>query len=176
MARLWSVTVAYTCIVLALAVTCARVGLRNIAEFRRVRARAPLVNAEILGVAAPRTTMPRGWPQPSTIDDRRIVAAYRDYARDRGESLALLGELLVLAAGAALGASIPSVVAGGWHAWPAALALVVGAFGVLLRRRAEQRWSDVAARFERRRADLHGSAAPTAVPARRPWLRGLRRR
>lgn len=61
---------------------------------------------------------------------------------------------MLVTAGAALGASLPGAVEGGWRIWPVGLCLVAAAIGVLVKRNGEQRWNEVAARYERRRTEL----------------------
>jgi hypothetical protein len=164
---LWAIA----CLVLAVGST--RVALRNLAEFRRTRTREPLEVGEIFSGEPPRSVVPDSWPSPASVDQQRTAAAYRDYARERRESVILTGELMLLTAGAGLGASLALLLRGGWHMLPSAVALLVGALGIIVKRHGEQRWTDVARLYERRRAQLHdGAVAAEQPPRRRPrWLR-----
>lgn len=133
-----------------------RIGWCNIQGFRRELYRVPLEVEEVLAdvPAQGRALHNQPWPQASSMSEPRVAAAYRDYAHERRETVVLVGELVLISAGAALGASLPGAVEGGWRIWPVALCVVAAAFGVLVKRNGEQRWNEVAARYERRRAEL----------------------
>jgi hypothetical protein len=168
----WALCVLWAIACLVLAAGSTRFAMRNLAEFRRARTREPLEVGEILSGEPPRSVVPDSWPSPATICQQQSAAAYRDYARERRESVVLTGELMLLTAGAGLGASLASLLRGGWHMLPAAVALLVGAFGIIIKRHGEQRWTDVARLYERRRAQLHGGPVDAELPRRRRprWL------
>lgn len=159
--------VVYTTLMTGLALACALLARRNFKAFRRTRGRPPLDPNEVYAAPAPTTAVPRSWPQPLSVDDHRLAAAYRDYARDRRASLLVIGELLVLTGGAALGASIPLGIRGGWYLWPGIGALMVALVGLFLRLRAEFGWTSVARRYDLRRADLQAECVrlEAEVPA-----------
>lgn len=152
-----------------LAVLAGRIAWCNLRGLQRTGHTPPLEVDEILAQTAPPSAPDLPWPAPDELVDYRIAAAYRDYARERRETVVLMGELVLLTAGAALGASLPAVMRGGWHAWPAGLSLLAGALGVYLKRQGEQKWTHVASRYERRRSALR--ARSPKVP-RRPRRRG----
>lgn len=101
-----------------------------------------------------------------------MAAAYRDYAYERREAVVLVGELVLVTAGAALGASLPGAVEGGWRIWPVGLCLVAAAIGVLVERNGEQRWNEVGAlRASPDRAARAADARAASAPLRRPVAR-----
>jgi hypothetical protein len=143
-----------------------RIGWRNLQGFQRTLHVEPLEVDEVLAdLSAPGRALPnQPWPPASGVTVPRVAAAYRDYAHKRRETAVLVGELVLITAGAALGASLPIAVEGGWRIWPVCLCVVAAAFGVLVKRNGEQRWNEVAARYERRRAEL---LAPRPRPRRK---------
>ncbi len=167
--RVWAVASLVSVVMSSAAFLSARTGLRNLREAASARRRPPLEPAEVAAGARPVSSAPTGWPRPADIGDAPLAAAYRDYARDRRETAVLLGELLILTAGAALGASIPDALRGGWESWPFLAALLFGALGVILRRRGEVWWVHVAAIYARRLGDLQ--TPPVPPPAVPPWWR-----
>lgn len=173
--RAWSVGVVWTALTLAAAWWCARWGARNLTWARAVRRRPPLEPAEVAAGNRPASSAPASWPAPATITDPVLAAGYRDYARERRETRVLRGEVIVLAASAALGASVPGLLRGDWGTWPFAGALLVGAFGVVLKRSGEQRWTQVAVLYARRVTALRQPSPPPAeplpAPPPTPWWR-----
>jgi hypothetical protein len=164
--RSWLVTIGYSGLFGLATMACTLVGLRNLSRARHVRQVPPLETGEIVASAPPSRKVPAGWPEPVAITDRRVAAAYRDYARERADVRAMAGELLILASGAALGAAVPGLVAGNWRAIPGGVALAAGAVGVQLRRGFEHKWTRIATRYELRRREL-GAPAESPVPAPR---------
>lgn len=176
MLRVWAVTAAYTLVLSAIAVACVLAARWNYGGWRETRRRPPLEPSEVFAAAPATTVVPSNWPAPSTLPDARLAAAYRDYARDRRDSLVLAGDLAVVAGGAALGASLPTAVdGGGWQTWPAAAAVLVAAVGLLLRHRGQEKWVEVSRLYEQRRLHLQASNAHVRVAPRRT-LRVLWRR
>lgn len=71
---------------------------------------------------APGRALPnQPWPKASGVTEPRVASACRDYAYKRRETVVLVGELVLITAGAALGASLPGAVEGGWRLWPVGL-------------------------------------------------------
>jgi hypothetical protein len=176
----WSLGVAWTALTLAAAWCCARWGTRNVSCARAARSRPPLEPAEVTAGNRPASSAPASWPAPATMTEVTLAAAYRDYARERRETRVLWGELIVLASSAALGASVPGLLRGGWETWPFAGALLAGAFGVALKRSAEQKWTRVAVLYARRVTALRhpapAPAEPLPSPPATPWWRRAQRR
>lgn len=177
----WAVVAGFSLAMGALAYGCFVIAGRNL-RMARTALNAPLLDAADVRRADPRRRpLPRGMPDPATVDNPRDAAAYRDLSTERQEWMTLVGELLLVAAGASLGASIPGVLAAGWRTCPAAVALLVAAAGVLVRGSGAARWSAIAASYDRRRADLqrasakHAALQPAKVP-RSPTRPGLLRR
>lgn len=154
----WAVVAGVSVAMGTLAYGCLVIAGRNL-RMARTALNAPLLDAADVRRADPRRRPPpRGLPDPATLDDPRDAAAYRDLATERQEWMTLVGELLLVAAGASLGASIPGVLAGGWRTWPAAGALLVAAAGVLVRGSGAARWSAIAASYDVRQANLQRAA------------------
>jgi hypothetical protein len=157
----------------ALSVLCARAAVANYREYRRERDRAPLEPAEVYETSRRSSSIRPPWPQPEDITDHRLAAAYRDYARDRQESAQLIGEITLLTSGAALGTFIPRVLTSSLATAGATAAVVVGGGGFLMKQYGAGRWARIAARYERRRAELRPPAptppAPPAPARRRRW-------
>lgn len=164
------VTVVYTALFVAAAAACALVSTRNFRTARRVRTQPPFDDVEILAATPLQRRVPPGWPEPKAISEQRVAAAYRDYARDHADTRAVEGELMILVAGAALGASIADAMHGGWHVWPPSLALLLGAIGVMVREFLPLKWTKIATRYERRRVELGHRAAAPVTPRRRRWF------
>jgi Flp pilus assembly protein TadB len=76
-------------------------------------------------------------------------SAYARLARDRAGNRTLVGELILIVAGAAAGAAITTVLRSTAGVWALGLALLVGMIGVLLRTFAAQRWIEIAEEYER---------------------------
>lgn len=152
----------------------ARAGLANFREFRRERHRAPLEPSEVYAASPPPPTWPRGWPAPDDVDDPRLAAAYRDLARDRQDSMLLTAEITMLTAGAGLGATIADVLTSTPAMFGAAVAVVFGAGGFLVKQYVATRWGRRASRYERRRVELRRAADPPAP--RQPEARRRRSR
>lgn len=177
--REWSITVVWMVLTLAAAWRCALTGRRNLAAAAAARGRAPLEPDEVAAGNPPASSTPTSWPGPATLADPVLAAAYRDYARERRETWVLWGEVVVLAASAALGASVAGVLRGGWHTWPFVAALLAGVFGVVLKRSGEQKWTHIAVLYARRVTALRRppAAEPAPPPAEAPpswWRRVLR--
>jgi hypothetical protein len=168
--RAAAVTVAFTMLFVAAAAASALVSIRNVRIAKKVSTQPPFDEAEILAATPLQRKVPPGWPEPTTLGQQRVAAAYRDYARDHADTRTLEGELMILVAGAALGASIGDAMHGGWHVWPPSLALVLGAFGVMVRQFLPLRWTKIATRYERRRTELVRQAAAPITPRRRRWF------
>jgi hypothetical protein len=175
MLRVWAVTATYTLVLSVLMLASAAAAQSNYRGWRDTRRRPPLEPAEILTAATMQTLVPSNWPAPSVLADARLAAAYRDYARERRDSLVLFGDLTVVAGGAALGASLPTALHGGWQTWPAAAAILLAALGLLLRHRGQEKWVEVSRLYEQRRLGLMPRAAQAPVTPRRR-LRTLWRR
>ena len=147
----------------------ARIGWRNLEGFRRELRTEPLEVDEVLTDATPPRKLPhQPWPVARAVTEPRVAAAYRDYAHERRETAVLVGELVLVTSGAALGASLPGLAHGGWQLWPSALCLAAAATGVLIKREGEQRWTEVADSYEQRRAQLLAPPRrrkPRATPA-----------
>lgn len=136
---------------------------------------SPLDHAEVVHAAPPAITAPRRWPPTASLEDHRIAAAYRDYAQDKRDTAVLLGDLTVLTAGAALGATFLGLFRGGTHALTPGLAVLAGAFGLVYRHASGQRWATISLLYERRRAELR-TAATTQPAATSRRTRGFFRR
>lgn len=177
--RIWLFGMAWTALTVAAARLCARWGARNLTCAGAVRRRPPLEPEEVAAGNRPASGTPASWPTPAMITDPVLAAGYRDYARERRESRVLWGEVIVLGASAALGASVPGLFRGGWGSWPFAGALLAGAFGVALRRSGEQKWTRVAVLYARRVTALRQPAVPPAEPLpalpATPWWRRVLR-
>jgi hypothetical protein len=165
------VVVLYAVLTALVAAASGAAAWRNVAQFLVVRELAPLVEAEVLATAPPEHGVPGGWPSPARIDDVRVAAAYRDYARDRRMSLLVLGELVVLTAGAGMGATLPLVLRGGWYLWPSGVALLAALVGLFMRLRAQNAWTQIARQYELRRVQLRDVPAPAPPPAASRWTR-----
>ncbi len=179
MLRVWAVTATYTLVLSVLVLASAAAGRRNYRGWRDTRRRPPLEPAEILIAATTQTLIPGNWPAPSVLADARLAAAYRDYARERRDSLVLFGDLTVVAGGAALGASLPTALP---TALPRRMADLAGRRCHPPRRPrpAPQaprpgKWIEVSRLYEQRRLDLVPWAVQAPV-ARRRTLRTLWRR
>lgn len=162
--------VAVAAVSLVLGVLSAIAARGNLTRLGDVRRRAPLEVAEILAAPPPARRAPRRWPEAATLDDARVAAAYRDYAYERRESLALFAEALLLIGGAALGASILDALKGWPHVLTPVASGTVAVFGVMLRRIGEDAFTLHARRYERRRATLL-AVAPEPPRQRRRWFR-----
>jgi hypothetical protein len=174
--RLWTVTALLTIGFLALAGLCGWAALRNWRRYRLIRTLPPLDHAEIVDTAPPAVAAPRRWPTTASVDDHRIAAAYRDYAQDKRDAAVLLGDLTVLTAGAALGATFLGLFRGGTHALTPGLAVLAGAFGLVYRYAYGQRWATISLLYEHRRAELHTAATPPPAATSRRIGRFFRRR
>lgn len=170
----WAILTSFSATMGALAYGCLVIAGRNLRMARTALDAPRLDPADVRRAQPRRRPLPRGMPDPATFDDPRDAAAYRDLATERQEWMTLVGELLLVAAGASLGASIPGVLAGGWRTWPAACALIVAAAGILVRGSGAARWSAIAISYDRQRADLQRAALQHAAlhraEATRPGL------
>lgn len=153
--RAGTVVVIYTLVMVAAALWCL---LRPAAHcLRRARASAgaaPLSAPELVSAGRRDTSPPRHWPHPGAATDRRVLAGYRDYARERADALTLWAELGLLASGAALGASVPMVLRGGWGVAPATGFLLTGLLSAAVRHLRVRRWTALAEQYARRVRDL----------------------
>lgn len=173
----WVAAVVWTVLTLTSAWWCARTGSRNLAAGQAVLRRPPLEPTEVAAGNPPASSVPTSWSSPTTLDDPALAAAYRDYARERRETVVLWGEVIVLSASAALGASVPALLRGGWGTWSFIGALLVGLFGVVLKRSGEQKWTHVAVLYTHRVSALRQPPTqeplpPSGAPSR--WQRVLR--
>lgn len=125
-------------VLLTTAFGCAKVAWRNYLGLRRAASRPPLEKSEVLAAVRPASSVPTSWVRPAQIDEPALALAYRDYACERGESLAIAGEVLLLVAGAALGASVPALSSGDLGIAAAAAAILCGAAGAIAKRRSDQ--------------------------------------
>lgn len=142
-------------VLLSSSVACGVAGVRNLRTWRRVRTVEPLERAEVLAAERPVSRPPRTWPDPSAVEERDVVAGYRDYAYQRRDTSVLLGEVAMLAAGAALGASLPRALTEVRSSIGAGVAIGVGVVGQVVRTDRARYWVRVAALYERRLLALH---------------------
>jgi hypothetical protein len=168
--RVWAVTALFTAILAACAGWCAVAAHHNLQGFLRTRRRAPLEAEEVMLAVTTGNVLPASWPSPTGLTDARLASAYRDYAQERRDSLVLAGELIAIIGGAALGASVPTALQGGWHAWPAATAALVATLGLALKHRGHNRWGEVRRLYERRRSEVSTPSGAFEDPPR-GWLR-----
>ena len=136
-------------VLLPLALGAARASVCNVRLAREAFALPPLakVTPAVLAIQSPRGLPPR-WPRPTSLTgDMR--SAYARLARDRADNRTLVGELILIVAGAAAGAAITSAFRSTPGTWGLTLALLLGAVGILLRTFAAQRWNEIAEEYER---------------------------
>lgn len=131
------------------ATAAARASRCNLRRTREAFSHPPLarLTPAVLAAQTPRG-LPARWPYPATLNSE-MRAAYGRLARDRADSRTLIGELVLIVAGAAAGASITSAVSNPRATWGLTLALLLGIVGVLLWTLSVQRWLEVAEDYER---------------------------
>jgi hypothetical protein len=126
----------------------------NWRRFRRERACSPLDDLDLEPIEAPRDA-PKTWDPPGRVNDARRALGYASVAENRYVNCLLIGEVLLLIAGAGLGAAVASTP---WrHAAAessAGIFLLVGAGGVALRMRANRVWEPVERRYRERYRQL----------------------
>jgi hypothetical protein len=138
--RVILVTAFGVCFFGALAWYALHAAVCNWRRFLAVRRRPPLdgVDAESSLRARAVVSVPWRWPSSSDIRSGTEAEAYARLAEERAATFAMAGELLVLFAGAMLGALMPMALRREWAAWLLATPFLVGSLGVILRRRAAQ--------------------------------------
>lgn len=159
----WIVAIAFAGAMLAAAYGCYRVAYTNWVEAARLAGLPPLDVADILAVPERGNLAPKGWPDPESLDDYRVAAAYRDLARDRRDSLLMWGELVLLFASAWLGLTVSTILDGlaALSSLPPAL---VGVAGLLARYRANDRWGYVARVYDRARVGAQPKENAASAP------------
>jgi hypothetical protein len=126
-------------------------------NWRRYRAssrRSPLHGLDLSTVDDWREDHPSTWEAPDAIAEPLRALAFARLADNRVVAHTLVGELVVLAAGAALGSSIVTALWNSTAQWASVVALSAGAFGVALRMRATRVWAAHRDRYERRYEEL----------------------
>ncbi len=139
----------------------------NVRELRRVRTAPPLEGLDLSAATVRKVEAPKTWPVIDDVTGPKVAAAYAALADDRAITCGLAGEVLLVAGGAAFGASLSlmdrGLVVVLWALLPP---LAIVTVGYLLRFRATHRWEPVAARYQRRYRALTATALPPATPRR----------
>jgi hypothetical protein len=142
----------------------------NVRHVRTARAAAPLDGLDLSEAEIVPTSTPRRWPVVEELDDPQAAAAYASLADDHAVALAILGELLVLMAGATVGATLP----GFGHtreSWIIAAGGLAAVIGFMVRLVADRYWAAVSQRYAQRYAVLTALPPVTAPRARAGWFR-----
>lgn len=138
----------------------------NRRRWRDARRRAPLDGVDLTGATVGPVPTPPGWPAEADITEPAIAAGYAAVAADRIVNRVLLGEVLLVTAGAMLGSVIlkairlhPGAVAAAF------VALALLGLAVVTRVRVTRYWAPIEERYRRRYAEL----AAQPAPAPRSW-------
>jgi hypothetical protein len=126
----------------------------NWQRFINERTRSPLDDLDLDGLEAPRDA-PKTWEPPGQLNDAQRALGYASVAEDRYLNCVLIGEGLLLIAGAGLGAAVASAP---WRhaaaAWSAGIFVLLGTGGVGFRLRANQIWEPIERRYRERYRQL----------------------
>jgi hypothetical protein len=108
---------------------------------------------------------PRHWPVAADIADPCDAAAYASLAEDRLLNCVLLGELVTLVAGAAVGTALASFDLTWRRSWVLGVAILITLFGIFMRTWGTRVWEPVYVTYRSRYDAL--SATPLPAPRRR---------
>ena len=157
MIRLTVVTAVLTAAFLVAAAAAAFATRCNWQRFASSRQSAPLDGlVDRIAVHPAVLRPPRRWPSAEDTRTATEALAYAALAEDRADARQLHGELLLLTAGAALGATLPQAVHHTWGVYASGAILLLGAVAHLLRQRVAGYWRPLVEDYTRRHADLAG--------------------
>ena len=169
----YAVDVAFVAPAVVVMVVSARAFRCNVRRFRAAWPLAPLAGIDLSSATVRPAWGPGRWPDIDTVDDAPVAAGYAALADDRALSCTLMGELLVVIGGAAIGTGLGNLRDLGWTDLLLLAELVIVGVGIIVRLPLTRRWELVAARYRQRYAVLMQQPAPPApVRRRRWWQRG----
>lgn len=101
---------------------------------------------------------PRRWPQAKSISSSAEAEGYALLAAERSSGCVLLGEALILMAGAMLGAFVSVMATRSWALQLLALPIVIGIVGTVIRSRASTLYGPMIGYYRERALHLSGRA------------------
>jgi hypothetical protein len=159
-------TLAVTVVLAVVFLTGAGVSLAaarcNWRTFRVNLRRAPLDGlADRITMQPPTTHAPHRWPLPASINAAAEAVGYATLAAERARNRAMLSELTLLTAGAALGGTLPLALHHEWGLYVSGAILLLGALALLLRERVAHYWRPLTDAYQTRYEAL---GERTAIP------------
>lgn len=135
----------------------------NVRSFHAARRTAPLDGVDLSEATVEAAfPAPASWPRLDEVTDPREAAAYASLAED-ALTYALLGDILAVVGGAALGVTLPDVIFSAgtrWEALPAVLTLLLAGLGIVIRMLASRKWEVLQERYLERHAELTAGPPP----------------